>query len=280
MIRSALEQKRINPKEVSVVAWKGANSILKGAEITSQKYKFVMVSDVKWNMLNTNKNIIRNTGDEVDRFFVALHSENIMESQKKGMNHLFPGKCMFLEYSHSNQNTIYKNAATLIGATTEDAFNTALHEMIDYFKKHSKKSLIANILHFFLPLDIDMQAMEIIWDEKKDKSKAYLTEMLKEAEKKYVEKFDEAQKLKADIHDTELKNKLEDMLGADRSNSTLYKFLKCLDNLKEKAKDSEISEEDVKKVLEYFNSVGYNSFHKWYCALAKCLRGEEACKEE
>jgi hypothetical protein len=147
-------------------------------------------------------------------------------------------------------------------------------------KKAEFEKVIYYLLHLFLPLDIDMQALGILWNERDEKAKAvsYLKDMLDDAGRDhYKNKFDKVKALKGEIIDNKLQTELDSLIGNDKDDSVLYDFLTCLDDLKEKSKYSILSKKDVQKVVNYL-SEGLEkenySFHDWYCALAECLRGK------
>lgn len=167
----------------------------------------------------------------------------------------------------------------------EELFEEVKKRSLDY----QIKKISNIILHLFLPLDVDMQALEILWDEgksdkaKKQKAVDYLKEMLTDTtdtdDKFYQKKFTKARTLINEMPDGDLKNKIQDkhLLGSEekKDGAVLHNFLVQLDKLREKTKGADLCEEDVKNLLEYFNKQDYKSFHDWYCALAKCLRGKE-----
>jgi hypothetical protein len=146
------------------------------------------------------------------------------------------------------------------------------------------------LLHLFLPLDIDMQALGLLWEDwqKPEKDRRYnkdpvdyLKAILKDAhENHYKNKFKEAKDFINSITYAKLQTLLKDKkyIGNDDGSSILYGFLECLDNLKEKVESSDLFKDDVQEMLRYFKNNGYDSFHDWYCALAEYLRGKEACK--
>lgn len=115
------------------------------------------------------------------------------------------------------------------------------------------------ILHLFLPLDIDMQALEMLEEEKR---KNYLEEMYKDGID-YAQKFGilqskikELSKIKG-IDDAQL-NTL--VTAAQSFFQNLIKIIKNETNPAMLLKNS-------------WKGKDINSFHDWYCALAGCLRG-------
>lgn len=272
-IKQALENNKmkINIAHKKVVAWQEVNSIIADG-IEENSYKFVMVYDDKWIRLPDDK--IENAGKRAVQTFVAWHSKNFIGSQKDGLNQKFPDRCMFFEYSHTKGNPIYDNAAKLIEATREEIFNGSLKAMIEYFQKHGKESLIGSILSLFLPLDIDMQAIKILINEKKnlEQAEAYLKEMLAESTNyhksilnNYGERFN---KLLDQVEDQKSKEKVQAVLGMGEEEELKIKdLLERISNLKSN---------DIEK--EFFNNSQNNqlkteiiSFHSWYEKLARTL---------
>lgn len=177
-------------------------------------------------------------------------------------------------------------------------------------KKEQIKKIVSYLLHLFLPLDIDMQALA---DKKVDKQK-YLQEMKHDladlyksgeyagkdknkhyrqkfydlwyllGRKEYLGKIKKSASVKVNSL-TPIDNPSNDLLNlsgfdnGDPKESPIYKFLESLDAIK-------VNGKDLAKVKDYLlepfknkglkiNDEEINSFHDWYCALAKCLRGKE-----
>lgn len=150
----------------------------------------------------------------------------------------------------------------------------------DYFKN----KVIPYLLHLFLPLDVDMQALEMI---KENKRQEYLEEMYAD-NISYLQKLHDLQYLvngKDNGASKEAKSLLQgqppfaEKEGMNRdklsqlsgiTNSYVYQFFEILDR----------KESNPNKLLNFNWGIDkVNSLHDWYCALAECLRGEEACKE-
>lgn len=142
------------------------------------------------------------------------------------------------------------------------------------------------LLRLFLPLDIDMQTLAIIQKEVKENEREeddildYLIDS-KEPEGMLRGSVNYEQKLD-DALQRVIRNRRHQNISSFLENSR--DFMGMLDEMKEKVK-SVNSEDDAKGAIKnYLNSKGakfwdnVNSFHNWYCALAECLRGEEACK--
>lgn len=188
------------------------------------------------------------------------------------------------KFKHGDENLYPKIESVVSGIVNLDESTTSnFKELCEFIKKKSNENLKAYFLHLFLPLDIDMQALEILWNDgekrKANKHIEYLKEMLENAiGDHYKSKFDKTKKLIDEITDGKLKTRLLKVIGGKENNQVLYGFLECVDNLKEKEEYSKLVDKDVQELHEYFKTKGHDSFHDWYCALAECLRREEACK--
>lgn len=172
------------------------------------------------------------------------------------------------------------------------------------------EDLVAFLLHHFLPLDIDMQALKTAEDKKsylnnmhidlgelyeldkyykeRDRNKHYrqklydLWYLLEPSEENKRRASPEAKKLIPinNPHDDLLK--LAGLKNGNPKESPIYEFLESLDKRK---KDDNDLKEELDYLLTPFKSSGLKigdneikSFHDWYCALASCLTGKEACK--
>lgn len=133
-----------------------------------------------------------------------------------------------------------------------------------------KQSAHLSVLHLFLPLDIDMQALGLLLKEKREAEAVnYFREMLTGSKAYHERILNDAEEL--------LKQMSEDKREKVQAKfNTIKPFLDTLCNLQQK----EISEK------EFFNDKkneglkeDIKNFHDWYCALAECLRGEKVCKE-
>jgi len=140
----------------------------------------------------------------------------------------------------------------------------------NYLEKKSHNSSISQILHLFLPLDIDMQALEILAKKKENGEKVkepneYLKEMYAD-NINYLQKFNELQAKVKELSEIEGidKERLEKLAGI--SNQKVSQFFKELDNKKN----------DPYKFLGHSWGIdGVKSFPNWHRALATCLRGKE-----
>lgn len=175
----------------------------------------------------------------------------------------------------------------------KDRFKKGLREGIE----REGQSLIAiknYILHLFLPLDLDMQALEMIKDDK-EKVKKYLwgdsgnkiegmfqnrkdNEHYRKKLSDLWSKVDELTK-SGSINNI---NDLRKLVGLDNGKteeSQIYKFLESLDTCKEDDKNVTVAPLCNPFKEWKINDKEINSFHDWYCALAGCLKGGRACKD-
>ena len=174
----------------------------------------------------------------------------------------------------------------------------------------SPQRIKTTLLHLFLPLDIDMQALEIIKDDPGEVKKYlwgdkdrdiegmfesregnehyrqklydlwhllgkqdYLRQIGKKASSK-VERFTPID------NSSPLLQKLAG-LDDDPKESPVYNFLESLDTGKKD--DRDVTAEDLcmpfnLKIEVNGKKEEIKSFHNWYCALASCLRGAEGCE--
>jgi len=159
----------------------------------------------------------------------------------------------------------------------------------DYFKKR----VIPPLLHLFLPLDIDMQALKMIKNNT-EKAQKYREEMFqtRSSDKHYRQKLydlwyllgekgdgtlkpsPEAYKL-IPIGDLKGKNTLRRLAGLDNKNpkeSPIYKFLEYLDTV---MKDNKSIANEITYLLKPFNENNIKSFYDWYRALDECLKDKK-----
>jgi hypothetical protein len=128
----------------------------------------------------------------------------------------------------------------------------------DYIRKKEREPIV----HLFLPLDIDMQALGILLNEKKDSKKTgeYLKEMLADSKEYHKRILGESVQLFEQISNEKKK------AGVQASVDELKDFLGTLNELRSDMildfndDQSRKLEEDIK------------NFHNWYGALAECLR--------
>lgn len=132
-----------------------------------------------------------------------------------------------------------------------------------------KQQITEYFLSLFLPLDIDMQALE---DMEKSKRTGYLEEMRVGKTGFYIELLSSMAEILKKNLDVKLSETFFSISGLNKDfepdqTSYIYKFLECLDNNSKEA--------DV--LLNYFanswpNEKNISSFHDWYSELASCFR--------
>ncbi|MEK6689969.1 MAG: hypothetical protein AABY78_01540 [Nitrospirota bacterium] len=133
--------------------------------------------------------------------------------------------------------------------------NTIVSLRDSWRSKEKLSEITTYLLHLFLPLDIDMQALELLEENKKGD---YLNQMYND-NTDYYDKFGILQSKIKELSEIEGidKNRLS---GIINDAQVFFQNLIKRENdpkrlLKDSWKDKEI-----------------NSFHDWYCALAECLR--------
>jgi len=185
-------------------------------------------------------------------------------------------------------------------------------DMWGYLEKKRVNYPTANLLHLFLPLDIDFQALQATTN-----FDGFFHEMYTNLEKLY--KSEEYKDRKSDEHyrqklydlwhflgkkdylrqigkkpSSKVENvapidnpspSIQQLAGLSNGNpkeSPIYQFLKALD---ERKKDGNDLKEEVDYLLTPFKFIELkigddeiNSFQDWYCALDSCLREAEGCE--
>lgn len=145
------------------------------------------------------------------------------------------------------------------------------------------KATATHILHLFLPLDIDMQALKIIHKDVEERRREekeildYLTSleepkgMLRSSidfEQNLNKAFLKVKKTEEFRNNTEINKLLEDR----------RMFMKILDDMKKRIENEgavDTAREAIKKYLDTAGDIFWgnvHSFHKWYSNLAKCIR--------
>ncbi len=128
------------------------------------------------------------------------------------------------------------------------------------YKKKNLSKLFNNLLHLFLPHDIDMQALILA-----EEGKANYLEQMYNDNIDYYQKVNKLQSKIRELDEIEWINK-------ERLNDLVNDASSFFEKLKGK-------EKNLREVLEHnWQSDKVNSFHDWYCALNSCLRGKDACK--
>jgi len=185
-------------------------------------------------------------------------------------------------------------------------------QLWEYLEKKSHKNLTFLLLHLVLPLDIDMQAIQIL-KERRDKEHSktpeeYFDELQNDGTN-YLQKLSDLWWIIAGFDKTDYGSEFAELPSPSKESKDLVKdkslslvtsgtdldmgLLKHLSGLTDECKPNKDS-----AVYKFFESLGtgeindlYNpfnikinnkdiiSFHDWYCALAECLRGEDACKK-
>jgi len=142
-----------------------------------------------------------------------------------------------------------------------------LAQLTKYSKREKVDNLAIEVLYLFLPLDIDIQALELLDNEKKKREKVkdpqeYLKEMYVD-NINYLQKFNELQAKVKKLSEIEGidKERLKKLAGI--GNENVSRFF-------EKLRDKK---DDTDEFLGHSWGIdGVSSFHDWYCALDLCLR--------
>lgn len=145
-----------------------------------------------------------------------------------------------------------------------------------------KNRAIRNILALFLPIDIDMQALKVINEDKRNE---YLTNesngMLRDENVIYEKLLKKTLDILDGIHINN-KNTVEKLLGIG-NRSKIKEFFILLDTRKQTVKNfGSLTGNEIDGIINHFSTDGgwevegakpeiIKSFHDWYCALAECL---------
>jgi len=145
--------------------------------------------------------------------------------------------------------------------------NNFQEEFIKLIEALLKQRPIANtILHLFLPLDIDLQAL---WNCRDSDKEAYWNEMLKSRQlPTYEDRFAKLIEASAGIIESSIPNVID---GKD-----ILTFFKKLDS-----KDITFTkmENDGYKVTKKENDPNISPFHRWFCDVASYLKGRKVLAE-
>lgn len=139
-----------------------------------------------------------------------------------------------------------------------------------------KKKQDLRLLSLLLPLDVDMQVLDILCEEK-DESRAvqYLKDILTGAEDRhYKSTFAKVKDLGGKCADGKIQACLEGLLGKSEAESILHGLLELLDGLKMNV--DQLNYDDVQSISNYFRNTSkdrYETFHGWYDELSRCLQG-------
>lgn len=156
-------------------------------------------------------------------------------------------------FSHTSPNHIVEDFMVKVCGNGQNNFQKEFKKLIEAFLKKKPNS----ILHLFLPLDIDMQALDLLKDEKRKK---YLDEMYKD-KVNYADKFEVLQSKIKEL--AEVKE-----IDGDRLNLLVKDAETFFQNLIQEKINPE------KLLTDSWEGKKNKSFHDWYCALAECLRGK------
>ena len=175
---------------------------------------------------------------------------------------------------YSEASDMWKTVIKPVAEAVRDDKNAAFKKNFKCLIGRCKSELSSVVMAYFLPFDIDMQAIKILINEKKnlEQAEAYLKEMLAESTNyhksilnNYGERFN---KLLYQVEDQKSKEKVQAVLGMGEEEELKIKdLLERISNLKSN---------DIEK--EFFNNSQNNqlkteiiSFHSWYEKLARTL---------
>ena len=127
--------------------------------------------------------------------------------------------------------------------------------------KQSAKTLINNIIQMFLSLDLDMQTLEVLRQNGGDMEK-FLREMYSDD----IDYFQKVNNLQSDIR------KLDEIEEIDKEKiKIIYNLMDDVINFLQ-----QLARKEKNLLGHIWVTDEVNSFHNWYCALVKALRGGEA----
>jgi hypothetical protein len=159
------------------------------------------------------------------------------------------------------------------------------------------KSLSNILLRLFLPLDLDMQALIMLYEKEESISKAlyeYFKAIQKDKDKPYINLIHSTIEILNEYQEIDLPDTFFTLIGIDKNSfepntgSNIYKFLKALDDtLNNFDSFNDTTKETIAcEILNYFSKKVWKvegaelkSFHDWYCALASCLLGDKVSKD-
>ena len=222
--------------------------------------------------------IINETGANTE-FLVLIHTqlEDYVQKMKEGLVNL--EKIHVCIYSSTGTGIkryekLIKPLAKSTSEVKEDNFNLSDWEVCfdNIWNDRSKdivKKKVNETLHLFLPLDIDMQALEFLAKKEKGvkvkEPNEYLEEMYAD-NIDYLQKFKELQAKAKELSEIEGIDKERLRKLADISNENVCQFFDKLGDKKD----------DPDEFLGHSWGIdGVKSFPNWYRALATCLRGKE-----
>jgi hypothetical protein len=221
-----------------------------------------------------SKKIINST-DTDGEFLILVHAKPKDMLNKISLNSsTINNKKIYILDSHPyEEKGLIDSLATAIKKNDRNGWIQPFDNLWTSCIKGESQEEINEILRLFLPLDIDMQALEILAKKKENRKKVkdpkeYLEEMYAD-NIDYIQKLKELQAKVNTIGEIEEINKERLKKLAGISNEKVSQFFKKLGGKKN----------DSDEFLDHFWGIdGVNSFHDWYCVLSSCLRGVEAYK--
>ena len=219
---------------------------------------------------------IINSADTAGEFLILVHSRPRGMHNKISLNSsTINNKKIYILDSHPyEKNSLISSLAEAVKKNDRSKWIEPFDVLWSSCIKGESQEEINEILHLFLPLDIDMQAIKVLINEKKDleQAEAYLKDMLTESTNyhksilnNYGERFN---KLLDQVENQENEKKVRAVLGMDGE-----KELKIKDLLE---RISGLKSDDIEK--GFFNNSQNNqlkteiiSFHSWYKELAQTL---------
>jgi len=230
-------------------------------------------------------------------FILAIHDMNNDYEKRSRLltSNLQKMPNTVVNYTTAERNKVkewIENFIKIIRDQLNEKFDKLFNELWNIFSTCSMESTINHLLHLFLPLDIDMQALEILSNKKEnEKIINYLTNaddgMLRDKTVNYKEKLKKAQKEIEGVPKFKDNPVLKKLLGMNTEKSKISEFLGLLDKKKQKAiNGGDIEDSEINEIITHFSKDGgwkvkgadpevITSFHNWYCALAECLKGEK-----
>lgn len=172
-------------------------------------------------------------------------------------------------FRHETGSNIYRTLVAFDQPQAYESFN--FNALFGSFKdRELEQELKKDFLLLFLPLDIDMQALEGM---EKNKRTGYLEEMRKGKIGSYTNLLSSMAEIFKNNHEVKLSETFFSISGLNKSfksdkTSNIYRFLECLDD----------NNKNTDVLLSYFTNSwsdeqNIRSFHDWYSELAICFRG-------
>lgn len=168
------------------------------------------------------------------------------------------------KFKHGDENLYPKIESIVSGIVNLDEATTSnFEELFEFIKKKSNENLEAYLLHLFLPLDIDMQALGKI--EKSERYK-YLQRMRVD-NIDYLHRFRNLKTRVEGLGENGAidKARLHEIVGI--TNDNVSQFF-------EKLQNKVMIPDDL--LAHVWGIEGIQTFPDWYCALVACLKSNEA----